>query len=201
MALSIKRTIAWAVIITAILVFCGTIVRAAFFSPLSEIELPNSGVAATTDIPPKEQPDRLVIPKIGVDAHVQHVGIAKSGNMAVPTTYADVGWFRLGTVPGQIGSAVIDGHVDNGFGLPAVFKRLSELEEGDDVYVITKTGLRLHFKVQEIGNYAYEEVPADRLFTRGDAPRLNLITCEGTWLPKKKMYDSRRVVYTVLVDA
>lgn len=199
MTLTAKRAIAWIVVIVSIAVFCVTLTKAAFLSPLSEIGIPDTGVTATTDIPPSEQPDRIVIPKIGVDAHIQHVGIAKSGNMAVPTNYTDVGWFRQGTVPGQIGSAVIDGHVDNGLGLAAVFKRLSELEVGDDIYIDTKTGRRLHFEVQEKQNYAYADVPSEKLFARNDAPRLNLITCEGTWIPSKKMYDGRFVVYAVLV--
>lgn len=195
-----KRIVAGIVVVTAVALFFYTLATAVLFSPASEISIPSS-IQATRDIAPAEQPDRLVIPKIGVDAHIQHVGIAKSGNMAVPTNYTDVGWFREGTVPGQIGSAVIDGHVDNGFGLAAVFKRLSDLKVGDDIYIVTKTGSRLHFKVQELGNYAYSNVPSQKLLAASDAPRLNLITCEGAWISSKKMYDGRLVVYAVLVGS
>lgn len=196
---SFTRSIVWLIVIAALAVFIVTLANATIFSPGSEITAPNS-VQATTNIPPKEQPDRLLIPRIGVDAHIQYVGVAKSGNMAVPTNYTDVGWFREGTVPGQVGSAVIDGHVDNGLSLAAVFKHLSELTVGDDIYIQTKDGSKLHFKVQEVAGYPYNGVDLQKLFNRTDAPRLNLITCEGTWIPSKKMYDGRHVVYAVLVD-
>jgi sortase (surface protein transpeptidase) len=90
--------------------------------------------------------------------------------------------------------------VDNGAGLSAVFARLSELAVGDDIYIFTETERRLHFRVQEVGHYALADVPLHTLFNREDAPRLNLITCEGTWIPSEKQYNERMIVYSVLVD-
>lgn len=129
---------------------------------------------------------------------VQHVGRAKSGNMAVPTNFTDAGWYREGTVPGNVGSAVIDGHVDNALGLPGVFVRLGELAAGDDIYIETEEGNTLHFVVEEATSYAVEDVPREVLFNRSDASRLNLITCQGNWVSDKKMYDRRLVVYARL---
>lgn len=161
-----------------------------------------TSAAATPVLPPigpVESPDRLIIPKIGVDAHVQHVGIAKDGAMAVPTNYTDVGWYKLGTAPGQIGSAVIDGHIDNGFGKDAVFKHLSELVSGDDLYIQTEAGTRLHFKVEDNETYPVADVPLQKIFNRKDTARLTLITCSGTFDTGTLRYDQRRVVYAVLV--
>ncbi len=144
-------------------------------------------------------PTRLLIPAIEVDAHVEHVGIAPSGNMAVPYAYENVGWFRSGPIPGALGSAVIDGHVDTGFGGPAVFARLHELSVGDVIYVESGDGEQLAFEVEEVMEYAYNEVPSERLFSQTDAPRLNLITCAGEWNQTSRSYDRRVVVYTRLV--
>lgn len=193
-----KRNIVLAITFAALFIF-GATLAGAYFSPLDEISLPD-GSERLVDVPPSELPEKLEIPAIGVNAEVQHVGVGRSGNMAVPTNYTDVGWYRLGTVPGQTGSAVIDGHVDNGFGLAAVFKRVHELKSGDDVFVTTREGTRLRFRVEAVEEYALEDVPSEVLFNRADRPRLNLITCSGTWLPGEDMYDSRVVVYTVLVD-
>ena len=77
-------------------------------------ELSTSSPPLSIDADP---PLRLLIPKIKVNATIQHVSITKKGAMAVPTNYTDVGWYRLCTIPGHTGSAVIDGHVDNGFGI------------------------------------------------------------------------------------
>jgi sortase (surface protein transpeptidase) len=196
-----KRTgtvLAFAVIAIAVAVFSYTFVHAFYLSPADETSGPD--IEATAHIPPSEMPSRILIPAIGVDAHIQDVGVGKTGNMAVPTNYTDVGWYRYGTIPGQVGSAVIDGHVDNGGGLDAVFARLDELAAGDDIYILTETERRLHFKVQEVGHYALADVPLHTLFGREDAPRLNLITCEGVWIPSEKQYDERMIVYSVLVD-
>jgi sortase (surface protein transpeptidase) len=198
MSVRTGKLIALTVIVVAIAVFGYTFAHAFYLSPADETSAPD--IEATAHIPPSEKPSRIQIPSIGVDADIQDVGIGKTGNMAVPTNYTDVGWYRYGTVPGQIGSAVIDGHVDNGAGLNAVFARLSELHPGDDIYVLTETERRLHFKVQEVGHYALKDVPLKTLFNREDAPRLNLITCEGTWIPSEKEYDERMIVYSVLVD-
>lgn len=195
---AMKRTIIFIITLLAFFIFGATLARA-YFSPADELSLPDD-FERTTDVPPSELPEMLEIPAIGVDTDVQHVGIGRSGNMAVPTNYSDVGWFRLGTVPGQTGSAVIDGHVDNGFGLAAVFKRLHELKRGDSVYVTTREGTRLHFRVESVEEYALKDVPSETLFNRADVPRLNLITCSGNWLEDEDMYDRRTVVYTVLVD-
>jgi sortase (surface protein transpeptidase) len=44
------------------------------------------------------------------------------------------GWFTGGPMPGQLGPAVIAGHVDSRTG-PAVFHRLRDLRPGDQIRV------------------------------------------------------------------
>lgn len=199
-----KQILALAVVAIAAIVFASTLINSTVYSIHEETD---SGVTpASTPQTGKgtvvvgEHPARLVIPKIGVNAHVQKVGIARSGNMAVPTNYTDVGWYRQGTIPGRIGSAVMDGHVDNGFGLSGVFGRLNELEEGDDIYVETENGDTYHFVVEESAMYTVEDVPLQKLFSRNDAARLNLVTCDGTWLADERMYDERYIVYAKLIE-
>lgn len=151
-------------------------------------------------VPLPEAPARLLIPAINVDAEVKHVGIAKSGNMAVPYEYDDTGWYRGGTIPGQEGSAVINGHVDTGFGLPAVFARLQELEPGDEIFVETAEGRKLRFIVEVTEVAKVGEISTDLLFNRADTARLNLITCEGAFDAETETYDSRRIIYTRFVS-
>ena len=137
--------------ITLFLVACATIIAGGIFAGTLSHAMLSSSEEETTVVPENvikedialvttsESPDRLIIPSIHVDAHVQSVGVAKNGNMAVPTNYTDVGWYRKGPLPGETGSAVIDGHVNNGFNLDAVFANLSTLEEGADIYVVDKS--------------------------------------------------------------
>ncbi len=189
-------------------IFATTLVHAFFYAP--EDELPAAEVsryipagsvspdrnAASSTAP--ALPLRLLIPHIGVDAAVQHVGIGKTGNMAVPNNFTDVGWYRYGPIPGEAGSAVIDGHVDNGFGLPGVFKHLSQVVVGDDIYVETQDGGRLHFTVTDIEAYPHDAAPTGLIFSRNGPARLVLITCEGTWVPGEKTYDHRLVIFAML---
>jgi sortase A len=191
-----KRTLALIITLIAVGVFGYTLIRAVYLAPNDGQQVPRG---AQVQVGPVEEPDRLLIPTLGIDAHVQSVGITRKGNMGVPSNFTDAAWYRYGTAPGQTGSAVIDGHVDNGFALAGVFKHLGDLKPGDDVFVRTKEGNELHFKVEEIASYQITDVPLETLFARNDRPRLNLITCTGSWLSNQKTYNQRLVVYTVLV--
>lgn len=166
--------------------------------------LDDSSIAVATSTPvttpPIARPDRLVIPAIRVDAAVEEVGVTSDGAMATPKKAGDVGWYKFGTSPGEVGSAVIDGHVDNTFAFPGVFRDLKKLQVGDDVYVETKAGERLRFVVTDVRSFPYESVPTREIFLSDDGAHLNLITCGGKWLPAKQTYDHRIVVYTRLAD-
>ena len=175
-------------------VFTRTAIHALVSAPDSVGPPPASVPAALADAP-QALPARLIIPSIGVDAAVQDVGVNKQGNMRAPSDFTDVAWYEYGTVPGERGSAVIAGHFDNGLGLAGVFKKLGMLRVGDDIYVETASSTRLHFLVEATSSYPYQGVPADLLFTRADTVRLNLITCDGAFLPVSRTYDRRLVVY------
>lgn len=192
------RRIVGIITILAVILFCVVLVHAMLFSSGEQTSAVPS--ATPVSIGPAELPVRLSIPKLRTNAKVQMVGVAKSGNMAVPTNYTDVGWYRGGTVPGQLGSAVMDGHVDNALALDGVFKHLDMLAVGDDVYVTTAQGHQLHFVVKDVETYPVAAVPLALLFNRNDAARLNLVTCAGSWVQSRKMYDRRTVVYTVLAS-
>ena len=141
----------------------------------------------------KALPARLSIPSIGVDAKVQHVGINKKGNMATPTNFTDVGWYRYGTLPGRQGSAVIAGHVDNGFAMPGVFKNLNDVKKGDDIYLEAANGDMLHYVVTGFSTYDYD-AEAKEVFGQNDDRYLKLITCTGEWMPQHRTHDKRLVV-------
>lgn len=195
---SLTTLAALAVLLAGAGVFGVTLYRATVSAQVEPEGPPPPSLGRTSSAAEADKPLRLRIPAIGVDAHVQHVGIGKSGNMAVPDNYTDVGWYRYGTAPGFVGSAVIDGHVDNGLSMPGVFKRLSELRPGDEIAVENGAGETLRFVVSDIQTYDYKSVPTELLFNRSDVARLNLITCEGAWIAGEKTYEKRLVVYATL---
>jgi LPXTG-site transpeptidase (sortase) family protein len=137
-------------------------------------------------------PVRLEIPTIGVDAAIEYVGVDSKGIMDVPVNSNDVGWFYPGPRPGEIGSAVIDGHLDNKDGSDAVFANLNKLKQGDHLYIVDGNGIPTIFIVQ--GSHEYNVGYADDIFSRNDGTYLNLITCDGVWDGAKKSYNKRLVV-------
>ncbi len=194
-----KRGVVLLITVIAAVVFFGTLTQAVWYAPGSDLQVP-AQETVPRELPPAEEPMKMRIPKINIDTKIQQTGLNSKGNMGVPTNYTDVAWYKHGTIPGQIGSAVIDGHVDNGLGLAGVFKNLSRLKKGDDIYIMTKSGRELHFVVDEAISYPYKAVPLEELFLRKDDARLNLITCGGTWVKSEKTYDRRFVVYTRLAQ-
>lgn len=172
------------------------IVGAAFvwYQKERAVVLPQTPIAYGTTMP-LTSPERLIIPAIGVDANIQHVGVTRSGNMAVPDNYTDVGWYRLGSAPGDQGNAVIAGHLDTGFGRPAVFLDLDELSPGDEIIVRDASGEAVRFIVERLAIYDYTNGPMEEIFGPSDEPRLNLITCDGVWDPASKTYSKRLVVF------
>lgn len=144
------------------------------------------------------QPFRLRIPTIGVDAVIQSVGLSSAGDgaMGVPSNFTDVAWYNQGPRPGEVGSAVIDGHLD-GKNVPrGVFIDLDRLVSGDLVSVVGATGSTMQFIVVKVKTYKYIDSAEDVFLGDTSRVRLNLITCAGTWLQGKNLFDKRTVVFT-----
>ncbi len=119
--------------------------------------------------------------------------------MDVPSHPDNVGWYNLGSRPGEIGSAVLAGHLDWYNGKTAVFQHLDRLRKGDTLSVETDNGRFLLFVVREIRTYQPTEY-APEVFQKSDGRHLNLVTCGGTWDSARKMYSKRRVIFTDAIE-
>ncbi|HVB21765.1 MAG TPA: class F sortase [Ktedonobacteraceae bacterium] len=146
-------------------------------------------------------PERLVIPSIGVNAPVEMVGILNNGDLATPThdPWNDVGWFVSGPQPGQQGSAAMDGHLDRPGGYPAVFWNLRYMHVGERIMVMSASGKTLNFQATRVAFYAPQAAPIQEIFGNSGGTYLNLITCAGDWIPSQHQTTLRLVVYTTLV--
>jgi LPXTG-site transpeptidase (sortase) family protein len=194
------------IIVLAVLFFGVVLVHAVFYAPVEQTSLPvvskiliNQNIAeipVSTPVvlaPTPADPKQLRIPSIKVNAKIQYVGIAKNGKMATPNNFSDVGWFEYGTVPGNTGSAIIAGHVDNGLAFPAVFADLGNVIIGDDVYIDTNGGNTIHFKVTNIQAYD-ANAQTEEIFNQNDGNYLKLITCTGAWSILHRTHNQRLVV-------
>ncbi len=143
------------------------------------------------------RPVRLVIPKIGLDAAVEDVGLTADNAMASPSGPDTVGWYKLGPRPGNKGSAVIDGHSGYADGTAAAFDDLPELHKGDTLYVEDARGRLATFVVRRTKLYA-RDADAAEVFAPTASRRLNLITCTGSFDVAAGTHSQRLVVFADL---
>jgi sortase (surface protein transpeptidase) len=146
------------------------------------------------------QPVRLVIPAIGVDTPLLALGLNADGTIAVPPLRRDApaGWYRNLATPGEIGPAVIVGHVDTARDGPAVFYRLPDLRTGDQIAAHRADGTIAVFTVDLVAQYPKSAFPTDAVYGAVDRPALRLVTCGGTFDPIHRRYRGNVVVYASL---
>jgi sortase (surface protein transpeptidase) len=156
---------------------------------------PSPSPVASPAAEPRPAGWRLVIPKIGVDALIQPVGLDRSGAMASPTGLETVGWFNRGASPGKSGDAVIDGHYGT-WNEPGVFRELRRLQPGDAITIVWPDGRSLAFRVAAAETVASDAHPRG-LFGRSGPSRMSLITCSGQWDPAARSYTDRLIVTAV----
>ena len=150
--------------------------------------------AAPTTAPEAPLPVRVDVPARGIAAPVLPVGVTGDGQMALPDDVRQVGWYRFGGRPGDAGSAVIAGHVDDrDQGAGALFP-LREAAPGDEVVVTDDAGRVTRWQVVSREVLHKEALPVDALFDRAGPPRLVLITCGGPFLPESRSYRDNVVV-------
>jgi sortase (surface protein transpeptidase) len=139
----------------------------------------------------------LRIPAIGLSVPLSTLGLNADGSVQVPTNTVEPGWFQYGPTPGQVGSAVILGHVDSYQG-PGVFFQLRTLASGDQVFVDLTDGVTVQFTVNTVASYSKQQFPSQRVYGSHGSSALQLVTCGGTFDHQTGSYLSNVVVYTSL---
>lgn len=140
-------------------------------------------------------PVRLKIPGIGVDSVIEHVGLTSDGAVGIPKDPDNAAWYNLGPLPGEVGSAVITGHVNWYYGATGVFANLHKLMPGDTIDVLDDKGKIISFVVRESRSYDAAADATDVFFSNDGKAHLNLITCEGVWDRSAQQYTKRLVVF------
>ncbi|MCF2529096.1 class F sortase [Yinghuangia soli] len=140
---------------------------------------PQAGARNTRGLP-AAQPVRVSVPAIGVDAPVIGLGLQGDGSVEVPSVAdaAKAGWYRNGPTPGEIGPAVLIGHLDTSRG-PAVFRKLPQLQPGTEVLVARADGSSARFRVRSLEQVPKSGFPTERVYGDTDTAQLRLITCGG----------------------
>jgi len=167
---------------------------------------PEPPPAAPTDAAPAPftmdaaAPLSIKAPTVDITSSLGQVALNPDGTIEVPTDYGQAAWYRLGPTPGELGPAVILGHVDSLKG-PAVFYRLSSLRPGQIIDVTRIDSSVAHFRVDAINTYRRDQFPTETVYGPINYAGLRLITCGGAYDKKAKAYESNVVVFATLVHA
>jgi LPXTG-site transpeptidase (sortase) family protein len=143
-------------------------------------------------------PTRVVIPSIGVNSTLMDLGLKKDGTLETPPGAFPAGWVTGAPTPGELGPAIIVGHVR--YNTPGVFARLSDMRHGDRVEVERKDGTTARFRVTRVEHFAKASFPTEKVYGNIDHAGLRLITCGGLDA-KTSTFEENVVVFADLVSS
>lgn len=146
------------------------------------------------------KPTHIRIKKVGINAPVQEVGQNKDRSIEVPPLFENVtGWYKLSPTPGEIGPAVIVGHVDTYQG-PSVFYSLKDLDYGDVIEITRKDKKTVKFRVTGLEQFSQDKFPSEKVYGNINHAGLRLITCGGTFNEQTQQYTANTVVFAKMVE-
>ena len=150
---------------------------------------------------PPSPPDRVRIPSIRVNAPLTGLGLTPTGSLDAPPAEKKnlAGWYEAGTTPGETGTAIVAGHVDNADG-PAVFYALGALRKGAAIEVDRRDGTTALFTVDAVEVYRADAFPDDKVYGAASRPELRVITCGGGY-SRATGYQGNVVVFAHLTGS
>jgi sortase (surface protein transpeptidase) len=147
----------------------------------------------------KSEPVSVDIPKIGARSSLVPLGLNPDNTVQVPpvTEPLQAGWYSYGPTPGELGPAVILGHVD-GNKQKGIFFRLKEMAPGDKVAVARKDGSTANFVVTKVDRVPKDTFPTEAVYGDTAGPELRLITCGGSFDREAHSYRDNVIVFAAL---
>ena len=153
---------------------------------------------APVDYLERSAPVSISIPGISVHAKLITLGLDKAGALQVPSTGTVAGWFSGAPTPGEIGPAIVVGHVDWN-GKLGVFFRLKELKKGDQIYIKRADGRTVTYGVTGTLTVPKLSFPTDRVYDDINFAGLRLITCGGKFDVKLKRHVDNVIVFAKMI--
>ncbi len=152
----------------------------------------------------RSDPVAITIPAIGVSSHLQDLGLAPTGAIAVPQPgprYNEAAWYDGSPTPGEAGPSVIEGHIDSAATGPSVFFDLGALVPGDTVDVTLQDGTVAVFDVTGVRQYPKHAFPTALVYGNTDFAALRVITCGGAFDETTGHYLANTVVFAALASS
>lgn len=149
---------------------------------------------ASATVPAVADPVRLRIAAVGIEAPLTGASLDGGAALLPPADAALAGWFTGGPRPGEVGPAVVTGHVDWS-GRPGALDGLAAVEPGDEVLVDRTDGTVARFSVTRVERHDKAAFPGDRVYAPTPAAELRLITCGGPFDHARGGYRDNVVVW------
>lgn len=146
----------------------------------------------------RSEPVRVRIAKVSINSATMPVGKKADGTMQVPGRGDITGWYTLAPTPGELGPAIIVGHLDQPGG-PAVFWRLRELVPGDVIEIDRADGKTVRFNVDKVEQFEQKNFPTQSVYGNIDHAGIRLITCGGTFDREVRQYTHNTVVFGSMI--
>jgi LPXTG-site transpeptidase (sortase) family protein len=141
-------------------------------------------------------PTWLQVPSIDAKSSLMRLGLNPDNTIEVPPVTQPLlaGWYENSPTPGQVGPAVILGHID-GSHEEGIFWRLHEVKVGDKVLVGRQDGSTVTFVVTKVQQVSKDQFPTPAVYGNTSDPEIRLITCGGVFDTKTHNYVDNTIVY------
>jgi MFS family permease len=200
-----RRLVAPPVLVAATM--AGVVAAAGLLPALAAPPGPPPEVRSAADLPvpqqpgppPRVRPLSFAIPALDLAGPLGELRPAENGELFAPDDPGLAGWYAGGVVPGDVGPAVIGGHVDSRRG-PGVFAALRSLEPGDTVTVTRSDGSSVRFAVTRVQEMPKAQFPTEAVYAPTPRPELRLVTCGGRFDRTARSYTGNVVVDAVALD-
>jgi hypothetical protein len=145
----------------------------------------------------RSNPTRIWIPAIGVNSPLMKLGLLKDGSLQVPPKGFPAGWYTGSPTPGELGPAIIAGHID--WKGPGVFYHLNQIRISDKIMIDRSDGTTASFMVTKIASFPKNNFPTEAVYGNLNYPGLRLITCGGNFDVALHEYVNDLVVFAKLI--
>jgi hypothetical protein len=176
--------------------------------PVVKIPVTTAPAAPTV---PRVAPERIDVSVRNIEMHSTLIplGLNPDQSLAVPDVKhpQQASYYCIpdpakicssGVVPGQVGPAVIIGHVD-GAKQQGIFYYLHKMQVGDTITITLKNGTVLTFQVYRVRQDSKVNFPTQVVYQPTSIPEIRLITCTGAWVGGNVGYGDNLIVFASLV--
>lgn len=147
-------------------------------------------------------PTHIDIPAVNLHADIITVDLNSDDSIGTPTlkNAKVAGWYDRGPTPGEVGSAIMDAHVDSAMmsDYRGAFYYLGLTKPGMQVDVTRSDHTVAVFTIDEVQASLKSEFPTEKVYAATNYPALRLITCGGDFDKKSHEYLGNTIVYAHL---